>query len=119
MTWLSSDDLEYMRDCIESLLPGTAYLLSLTVGSDGYGGITETWGTAGTVACRIDSKTISEPTQGGAIQPQHGFVLTVPHDTTITEAYRVVVGSETYTVTSVDSDKSWNACIRKYLERVP
>ena len=117
MTWLSSGDLAYMRDAVEELLPGTCYLLSATLASNGKGEMLETWGTAGTAYCRLDAKSSSEPVQGGEIRPQFTYMLTLPHGTTITDKNRVVVGSDTFQVTSVDAEKSWSACVRAYLER--
>ena len=118
MPRLSTTDLKYMRSSIEELLPGTCYILSTTLVSDGAGGFTETWGTAGTADCRLDARSGGERTQGASIQPVFSYMLTVPHDTTIAENNRVEVDSETFTVTSIDAGKSWDASLRVTLERI-
>jgi hypothetical protein len=77
-----------------------------------------TWGTAGTAYCRLDAQAGNEQVQGASIRPTFSYVLTVPYGTTIEENYRVVFGTTTYTVTSIDANKSWSACVRAYLERL-
>ena len=119
MSQISSDDLTYMRAAIEELFDTTCNILSATLASNGAGEMIETWGTAGTaIACRLDAKSFSEPIQGASVRPQYSYVLSIPHGTTIANNYRVEVGSSDFTVTSVDTDKSWSACVRAYLERL-
>ena len=49
---LPDNELNAIRDELERLtMPGTAYILSGTLASDGMGGFTTTWGTASTVKC--------------------------------------------------------------------
>lgn len=119
MTALSNSDLTYMREAIENLLPGTCNILEITQTSDGQGGFTESWGTAtATVSCRLDALRGEEILQGGAVQPQHRYVLTLAQDETIAATNRVEIGSDTFSVISVDDDKSWAASRRVYLERI-
>jgi head-tail adaptor len=116
---LTSSELEYMRDSLEDLLPDTCNILSSTFASDGAGGMTETWGTVGAaIACRLDAIKGNESIQGARLAPQHAYVLTLAHDTTIDTESRVEVGSHTFTVVSVDEEKSWSGCTRVYLERI-
>jgi head-tail adaptor len=117
MSQLSNADLAYMQEAIGELLPGTCYILSGTPTSNGAGEMLDTWGTIGTADCRLDAKTGNEQLQGAAVRPQFSYVLTLPYGTTIEENYRVVVGSDTFNVTSIDAGKSWSACARAYLER--
>lgn len=119
MAQLSTGDLEYIRTAIEELLPDTCNILSSTFASDGAGGMTETWGTVGAaIACRLDAIRGNESIQGARLAPQHAYVLTLAHDTTIDTESRVEVGSHTFTVVSVDEEKSWSGCTRVYLERI-
>jgi hypothetical protein len=118
MTRLSASDLEYMQASIEELLPDTCYILSPTLTADGAGGFTESFGTAGTADCCLDAKSGGERTVGASIQPVFSYMLTLPFDTTILDTYRVEVDSNTFTVTSIDLGKSWDACLRVTLERV-
>lgn len=116
---LSNAELEYMREDVESLLPDTCAVLSATVTNDGAGGFTEAWGTVtASVACRIDAISGKEQLAGGAIDPFHRYVLTVPYDTTLTTSYRIEHGDETYSIISVDSDKSWATCRRAIVEQI-
>lgn len=117
MSQLSSDDLEYMQDAVEELLPGTCYILSPTLASNGAAEMIPTWGTVGTAYCRLDANAGGEQIQGAGVRPTHRYVLTLPYGTTIAQTYRVVVGSDTFNVTSIDDEKSWSACVRAYLER--
>lgn len=115
-TW-ELDDLR--ADLEAELLPDTCTILSVTYASDGQGGQTATWGTAAaSVACRLDALRGYEGQAGAAVQPFHAWVFTLPADTSITSAHRIVHGGATYNVTSVDAGKSWEACVRAYVEAV-
>jgi len=119
MTGLTAAELSTMRSTINELLPDTCNILTPTNVNDGQGGITTTWGTASaSVACRLDKRSGQEQITGGAIRPYTEWMLTLPYDTTITSTQRVVVGSSTFNVISVDGDKSWEASIRVILEKV-
>lgn len=119
MTFTNAD-LSYMRDTLEQMLPDTGNILSVTRTSDGIGGFSEAWGTTTTgVSCRLDHKRGMKTVTGGALVPFSEDVLTVAYDTTITTGNRFEHGSETYTVTDVDIDKSWPIIKRCILERVP
>ena len=118
MSRLSTRELEYIQDSIEDLLPDSCYILSPTSTADGAGGFTDAWGTAGTADCRLDPVRGGERTVGASIQPVFSYILTLPHDTTIAENYRVEVGTSTFAVTSVDTSKSWAGSKRVTLERL-
>jgi hypothetical protein len=115
---LSQRDLDQMRADVETLcLPDTCNILTSTLTNDGEGGQTIAWGTAtANEICRLDAYNGKEFVIGGQLQPFHGFVLTLPYDATIEPAYRVEVGSKSYSVISVDGDKSWATTIRCALE---
>ncbi|HQO98929.1 MAG TPA: hypothetical protein PLF72_14395 [Anaerolineaceae bacterium] len=117
---LPDSELNAIRDELERLtLPETAYILSGTLTSDGMGGYTATWGTASTVKCRLDrTNTGYEKASGGGVEPWQGWVLSLPHDTSVTVTNRVKVASTTYAVKAVDSAKSLNCVLRVYLEEV-
>lgn len=116
---LTSAELTVMRDALETLLPDTAAILAVTQVSDGQGGLIDTWGTAtASVACRVDSVKAQETTTGGAVRPYHSYVITFPYDVTIAEENRVVVGSDTFNVTSEDEPKSWDIVRRVYAEKI-
>jgi len=116
---LTSAELTSMRDAIDDLLPDLCDLLTSTYAADGQGGGTVTWATASAnVACRLDYVNGNERTVGGALQAFTGYVLTLPHDTTITSAYRVLHSAVTYSIQSVSRATSWSACVRAWLEKV-
>ena len=115
-TWELAD---LQDDLAAELLPDTCTILSVSYASDGQGGQVETWGTAAaSVACRKDPLPLrsGEGLSGAAVQPFHAWVFTLPADTTITNAHRIVHGGATYNVTSADPGKSWEACVRAYVE---
>ncbi|MFA5376889.1 MAG: head-tail adaptor protein [Dehalococcoidia bacterium] len=117
---LTDPELEAIRAAIESLLPDTCNILSVTRTSDGQGGWMDTWGTATASApCRLDvSRPGGEQIFGASVQPFTGYVLTLAHDETITTGYRVSCNSQTFSVVSVDLAKSWDGSRRAYLERI-
>jgi len=119
MSGLSDAELSGMRSIINELLPDTCNILQVTRTKDGAGGWTESWGTAsgGTaVACRLDSIGGIVNVVGGAVQSFHGWIMTLPYDTTITTANRIEHGSDTYQVITIDTDKSWKASVRVGVE---
>ena len=117
---LTDAELDGIRAAIEELLPDTCNILSVTHASDGQGGMNDTWGTAtASAACRLDqAKPGGETVFGAMIQPFHGYVLTLAHDTTITTSNRVACNGQTFNVVSVDLAKSWDGSRRAYLERL-
>lgn len=111
--------LAAMREAIAQLLPDTCTVLSVTRTPDGMGGQSETWGTASAnVACRLDMKTGRELVTGEALQPYSYYMLSVPYNTAITTADRILHNSVTYAVTSANLNQSWQAVKRVQLERI-
>lgn len=119
----TTGQIAHMRAAINALMPDTCNLLTVTRTSDSAGGFTESWGTAaGTVSCRLDllagrSAPVGfEQVVAGVQDTYTRWILTVPYDTTVTEAYRVEHGGNTYNVVAVDTDKSWRLNKRVGLE---
>ena len=82
--------------------------------SDSGGGVTETWGTAGTLACRIDpigTGRVGRET-GGAIDERSTHVVTVPSGGSLavsTGDLFDIGGRGTYEVTATrDRTRSWS-----------
>jgi hypothetical protein len=118
MTAISPSELAQMRADIETLLPDTANVITVTYTPDGYGGATITQGTIGTaIPCRMDHKTGRETLTGGAIQDYQGNMLTMPYNTTISTTDRVEYGGNVYAVLAV-SEGSWLACKRVTVEKI-
>jgi len=121
MPTLTTNDLAWMRDALEELMPDTCAILTATNASDGQGGYTVTWGTASAnVKCRVDpgKKEMYERLTGAKLEPFSWWQLTLPHDTTITAQSRVVVNGNTYNVVNHDDNKSWQATLRVALMKV-
>ena len=116
---LTADEIANMRAEVGNVaLPDVCNILTLTQTADGQGGFTDTWGTTTIgVACRLNNVTVRELVSGAALQPFSRWILTLPHDTTITEQNRVEVGTISYNVIGLDNRKSWNLCIRVELEK--
>ena len=115
---MDASELARIQDDIDALLPDTASILSVSYTPDGYGGLTESWGTVTTSVCRIDPLSGNEAVTGGAVQPYHAYQLTLPHSATLTTEERIKIGTTTYSVKSVDNGKSWSASVRAVLEVV-
>lgn len=116
---LSAKELEMMREAIEDLLPDTCNVLSAAGTVDGYGGVTQTWGTLyRDISFRLDMQTGYENTAGGAIQPYIKYKGTLPHDTNVTQAHRIQHDGVVYAVLGVDPNKSWDASRRVDLEKI-
>ena len=115
---LSSSDLAQIRADVLDLLPDTGYILSSSLAPDGAGGYTETWGTAGTVAYRLDPIRQRESVAGGAVTPFHSFILTLPYNTAIEPEYIFKASDgQQYNVIGLDDGKSWQASVRCMVER--
>ncbi|TXH58138.1 MAG: head-tail adaptor protein [Desulfurellales bacterium] len=115
---LTTAELTSMRAAIAELLPDTCTILTVTRTIDGQGGWSDSWAASGTTTCRLDNLTKTEVLEGGAIQHYTGWVLTVPHNVTVTEENRVRVSGNDYNVRGIDSGKSWPACLRLRVEAV-
>jgi SPP1 family predicted phage head-tail adaptor len=119
MTQLSTSELAQIRADVLTLLPDTGYLLSLSFVSDGAGGLTETWGTAGTVSYRLDPIRQRESVAGAALTSFNMYQLTLPHNTTVTVDQRFRAADSTeYTIQGVDGSKSWAASVRCKVEKI-
>lgn len=119
MTAIDTAMLAAMREAIGELLPDTCSILTLTRTADGMGGMTETWGTAYSgVDFRLDVKTGVEQVVGGGLKPFTSYKGSLPYDTTITSADRILHSGVTYAVTSVNTSQSWKAVVRVDLEKV-
>lgn len=117
-SWLTAAELEAIRADLERTLPDEAVIQSVTRTSDGQGSWSETWAAAGTVACRLDNAGGRRGRQSEAVQSFTSWTLTVPYDTDLTTEHRVVIGADTFSVTSVSDNHAWRAVRRAQLERI-
>lgn len=116
---LSNDELTDMRTTIQDyLLPDTCSILSITRTSDGSGGFTETWGTASAnVACRLDTQNGKYIDLDGSVRSYKKLVLSLPYNTTITNANRVLFSGNTFQVVNTN-EGSWIAVKRAEVEKI-
>ena len=119
---LPSAELSQIRADLETLLPDTANILSLTRTSDSQGGWTEAWGTTGTsIACRLDFihgvHGRAEAVTAGALIPYTRAIVTLPQATTITAQNRIEHDGNTYTVQVVNVG-SWLGVKRATVEKI-
>lgn len=118
---VSSSELARMRDDIEAeLMPDTCTILSVTQTSDGAGGWSDTWGTlTSNVPCRLDpiNGRNGEAYAAAGIVDFKGYTLTVPFDTGLTIAHRIIHESITYNVKAVRGG-SWLVAQRAIVEQV-
>lgn len=117
MSFFTDADLSWMQDEVEKTLPDTCNILTMTKTSDGQGGWTESWGTATAgVACRVDAmaSSDSDTVVGESERVYDRYVVTLPHDTTISEYNRIEVNDYTLSIDAVDHPKSEATCLRVY-----
>lgn len=104
-----------MRADLALSLPDTAVITRGTFVSDGGGGGTVDYKPAGTFDCRIAPLTAPENpegVQGGRINPEAQFVVTLPAETEVTTEDRIEVDSTTYSVEALRSPRSYESSTR-------
>lgn len=82
-------------------LADTGYILRGTVVDNGGGGGTTTFGTAGTVFCRVDPLGGGESVIANRLDERTTHHITVPAQTVIDAADQFRVSGETYEITAV------------------
>lgn len=116
---LSKNELDFMRQTVDSLLPDTCSILEATYVDDGQGSAVATWSVSQYhVPCRLDIKSGSQMLASGELKSYTEAMLTLSHDITVTTANRILHGGYTYTIQSVNIDQSWQAAKRLQLERI-
>lgn len=115
---LPAAELAQIRSDLETTLPDSCNILSLTRSSDSQGGWTETWGTASlSVSCRVDFIGGKEAISSGALRPFNQAIITLPQNTTITAQNRLEHSGNTYTVQAVNLG-SWLGVKRASVELI-
>jgi head-tail adaptor len=96
---LTAADLTAMRSTASASLVDVCLIKRVTLTSDGVGGYTSSWATAATVACRVaparGPTELDLVNRAAAVQ---GWTLTLPYNTDVRPADRLVVGSRTFEV---------------------
>lgn len=89
-------------------LPQTAQLLRNSATSDGHGGRTASWSVVATYPCRVSPQRSNVPEEEDAdrLRDDMRYRLALPAGTTIYSTDRVQVGSQLYTIDSVQDNAS-------------
>lgn len=118
---LTVRELDSMRATLDATLPGTAVIHRASGTSDGQGGTETTWAPIGTVLSRISPATGRgqgvSPVDGGRQTHEDEWVITFPDGTSVTERDRVSAAGVAYEITSVDTLRSWDLCVRARAKR--
>ncbi len=118
---LTIRELDDMRATLDASLPGTAVIVRASGTSDGQGGTITSWIPAGTAAARISPSAGGgqgvSPVDGGRLTHEDEWVITFPAGTSVTAADRVTADGVAYEITSVDTQRSWDLCVRVRAKR--
>jgi len=112
---LSTADLAYMQGVQNAAMPGTVYILDMGTASDGMGGVSETWGTVGTVTGRIypvRRRASAEQVGGGQVISETQWYGTFPYGTSINAKQRVRYGNRTWEVVTVNNNEMYQTAVR-------
>lgn len=103
-TFLDGSTPTQLRGLMWLALSDTGYILGGTVTDDGGGGGTTTYGTAGTVPCRVDAMGGGEAVVADRMNDRSTHLITVPPNTDVDHANRFkVVDLGTFEITAVRS----------------
>jgi len=107
----SSDELAGNRSWTDAWMPGTCYLLTNAGTVNSIGGQENSWGTVGTVSCRVRPMP-GQSAMEGAKQESNAadseWEIVVPVGTTVNRKQRAKVAGVVYHIIAVVDDKSDN-----------
>jgi hypothetical protein len=120
---LSDTALSTFRNYVNAnLLPDTCNILEEQRTSDGMGGWSTAWGTAGTaVLCRVDPYTADLDRDGGRSLREGGatyFILTLPHDQSVAQANQIEYDGTRYEIMRLFGEHSRRAVKRLVISRI-
>lgn len=112
MSMLSEGDLTGMRAVLADSLPDVCVIQTLggTVDANGEGAAS--WTNAGTVACRIAPTAGDERLHSDRISEDADWIITLPAETAITPASRIVSAGVSFNVTAVRAPRSYEVSRR-------
>lgn len=107
MTLLSDQDLTSMRSVLAESLPDTCVIQTLggTVDANGEG--VQGFTAAGTVDCRLAPMRGDERERGDRISEDADWIVTLPAETSVSVASRLVIDGSAYDVAAVRAPRSW------------
>ncbi len=100
-TFLNGRSFDQLRGALWLSLSATGYRLTESGTVDAGGGEIQTWGTAGTFDCRIDSLGGSESVTGERLSDRSTHIVTLPPNTAIDHNDRFKLDGDTYEITAV------------------
>lgn len=100
-TFLNGRSYDVLRGALAFSLSETGYRLTQAGTSDSGGDSLITWGTAGTVACRVESLTGGEALVGAKLSDRSTHLITLPPNTAVSHNDRFLIGTDTYEITAV------------------
>lgn len=113
---MNATTLARLRRVADANMNLTATVSRLTVGSDGMGGSTQSWASAGTLSCRRTSElSQAEQQVASRLAIVRPWVVQAPALSDVRETDRLVIGGDTLEVVQVGAS-SWEA-VRRVLCR--
>lgn len=115
-------ELADLRSEQNAAMPDTCVISRPTLSQNDIGEETSSYATSSTVACRLAARTAAsydtERTIGDQWSAFHRWDLTVPYGTDIQTTDRVVIGSRTFEIDSVDAGASYATAIRALVTEI-
>ena len=100
-TFLNGSSYTRLRGAISIFLSDTGYVLNSSGTTDSGGGQVETWGTAGTFACKVETLSGGENVVGEKLSDRSTHLVTLPPNSTVDHNDRFKVNGDTYEITAV------------------
>ncbi len=120
MPQLTTSEIADMRSEQNETMPDTVVIWRYTSLSDGMGGVSETWASAGTVIGRLAPmpRLAGERIIGEQLLAADAWVITVPNGTMVYERDRLGVGARTFEVEYTNAHEAWETALRLYCNEV-
>lgn len=119
MSLLSTKQLTTFRHVQGQAFPSTCSLYARSLIGDGQGGQRETWGDAVSASCRLAPMSKEQAAKyAEQLGAASGWVVTLPHNTTVNVYDKIVIDNVTYRVIGTNENESWITALRAYCARV-
>lgn len=103
---LTTAELTSMQTTQALTFTETCTISRRTLSSDSAGGYTDSWSTVATTSCRLSPMSANEIIVAGQQKIVAGWKATLPVSTDVRGEDRIVVGSRSFEVTSVQKTKT-------------
>ena len=121
MRALKTSELNHIRNTAQAILTDYCTIQTATETDDDMGGFETSYSNAYTdVPCKLETGASGSPraNEGDRFTVADGWVLRLKHTQAIESGNRVVIGSETYEVISVEDAHTWVTVKRAMLKRI-